>query len=215
MHYFPGRWFVLAHFDVFTPGLKKQSKQIFSFLQTINRVGSNEFSDFSNVQFVNISGAVKSVDSSGGMITYRPQIQYRFSCLYPMQYLLNNTELGVWVYSVWGLQSTCNVAAYHGVLFDACTDFSSTQIRSEPRHQRQQWNLPQHAQHASLPSNGLSSWTESDRECSSHSPNLILCLFYVQQDDQYRQALLMPPTGLNLKTKIYVAVKATNLTERY
>lgn len=97
MHYFLGRWFVFAHSDAFTPGLKKQifGKYIFSFLQTINQVGSQEFSDFSNVQFVNISGAVRSIDPSGGMITYRPQIQYRFSCLYPMQYLLNNTELNV------------------------------------------------------------------------------------------------------------------------
>jgi len=27
--------------------------------------------------------------------------------------------------------------------------------------------------------------------------------------------LTIPETGLNLKTKIYVAVKATNLTDRY
>lgn len=40
---------------------------------------------------------VTSMDPSSGTITYRPQIQYMFSCLYPMQYLLNNTELGVWV----------------------------------------------------------------------------------------------------------------------
>lgn len=132
MHYFPGRWFILAQYDAFTPGLKKEifGKYIFSFLQTINRVGSKEFSDFSNVQFVNISGAVKSIDPSGGMITYRPQIQYRFSCLYPMQYLLNNTELNVWVYSVWGLQRTCNVAACHSVLFNACTAHCTVQHRS-------------------------------------------------------------------------------------
>lgn len=67
----------------------------FSFQQISNQVGSGDFSDFSNVQYVNISGTVTSVDPSAGMITYRPQILYKFSCLYPMQYLLNNTELGV------------------------------------------------------------------------------------------------------------------------
>lgn len=43
---------------------------------------------------------------------------------------------------------------------------------------------------------------------------LFFFLFPMQQDEQYQQALIMPPTGLNLKTKIYVAVKASNLTER-
>lgn len=68
--------------------------------QIITEVGSGEFADFSNVQFVNISGSVTSIDPSSGMITYRPQIIYKFSCLYPMQYLLNNTQLAVWVYAM-------------------------------------------------------------------------------------------------------------------
>uniref|UniRef100_A0A3Q2YIX0 Si:dkey-4p15.5 n=1 Tax=Hippocampus comes TaxID=109280 RepID=A0A3Q2YIX0_HIPCM len=54
-------------------------------------VGS--FADFSNVQYVNISGTVNSIDPSASMITYRPQLIYMFSCLYPMQYIINNTEL--------------------------------------------------------------------------------------------------------------------------
>lgn len=63
--------------------------------QTINQAGTGQFADFSNVQYVNISGVVNSVDPSSGMITYSPQVLYKFSCLYPMQYLLNNTELAV------------------------------------------------------------------------------------------------------------------------
>lgn len=35
------------------------------------------------------------------------------------------------------------------------------------------------------------------------------------QDNQYQEKLTIPTTGLNLKTKIYVAVKATKLSERY
>lgn len=65
--------------------------------QVINQAGTGQFSDFSNVQYVNISGVVNSIDPAAGMITYRPQILYKFSCLYPMQYLLNNTEMAVWV----------------------------------------------------------------------------------------------------------------------
>uniref|UniRef100_A0A3Q4I696 Si:dkey-4p15.5 n=1 Tax=Neolamprologus brichardi TaxID=32507 RepID=A0A3Q4I696_NEOBR len=93
------------------------------------------FSDFSNVQFVNISGTVTSIDPAAGTITYRPQILYKFSCKYPMQYLLNNTNLAVY--------------------------------------------------------------------------------FSVEQDQQYQQLLTIPETGLDLKTKIYVSVKATNLTKKF
>ncbi|MED6277825.1 hypothetical protein CHARACLAT_017437, partial [Characodon lateralis] len=34
-------------------------------------------------------------------------------------------------------------------------------------------------------------------------------------DSRYTKLLTIPSTGLNLKTKIYVAVEATNLTERF
>nr|XP_046244684.1 zona pellucida-like domain-containing protein 1 [Scatophagus argus] len=119
----------------------------------INQVGSGEFADFSNVQYVNISGTITSVDPSAGMITYRPQILYKFSCLYPMQYLLNNTEVGV-----------------SGVSL-AIRDNNGTFIST-----------------------------------------LSMQLY---KDDQYKEILSIPTTGLNLKTKIYVAVIATNLTERF
>ncbi|XP_042270871.1 zona pellucida-like domain-containing protein 1 [Thunnus thynnus] len=119
----------------------------------INKVGSGEFADFSNVQYVNISGSITSIDPSAGVITYRPEILYKFSCLYPMQYLLNNTQLGV-----------------SGV---------SLAIRDN---------------------NG------------SFVSTLSMQLY---QDEQYQQILSVPQTGLNLKTKIYVAVQAINLTERF
>ncbi|XP_053176191.1 zona pellucida-like domain-containing protein 1 [Scomber japonicus] len=119
----------------------------------INQIGTGEFSDFSNVQFVNISGSITSIDPSAGVITYRPEILYKFSCLYPMQYLLNNTQLGV-----------------SGV---------SLAIRDN---------------------NG------------SFVSTLSMQLY---QDENYKEMMIVPPTGLNLKTKIYVAVKATNLTERF
>ncbi|XP_012737449.1 zona pellucida-like domain-containing protein 1 [Fundulus heteroclitus] len=121
--------------------------------QVTNQVGTGQFSDFSNVQFVNISGMVMSVDPAAGMITYRPQIQYMFSCKYPMQYLLNNTQLSV---------SGVNVA-----IRDNNGSFIST---------------------------------------------LSMQLF---EDPTYKKALTIPSTGLNLKTKIYVSVKASNLTEKF
>ncbi|XP_007554467.1 zona pellucida-like domain-containing protein 1 isoform X1 [Poecilia formosa] len=121
--------------------------------QITSQVGTGEFADFSNVEFVNISGMVMSVDPSAGMITYRPQIHYIFSCKYPMQYLLNNTQLSV---------SGVNVA-----IRDNNGSFIST---------------------------------------------LSMELY---QDANYQNLLTIPPTGLNLKTKIYVSVKATNLTEKF
>uniref|UniRef100_A0A8C6NJL5 Si:dkey-4p15.5 n=1 Tax=Nothobranchius furzeri TaxID=105023 RepID=A0A8C6NJL5_NOTFU len=53
------------------------------------------WADFSNVQTVNISGMVTAVDPSVDVISYRQQILYKFSCAYPLQYLLNNTEVTV------------------------------------------------------------------------------------------------------------------------
>uniref|UniRef100_A0A3Q3MIT2 Zona pellucida-like domain-containing protein 1 n=1 Tax=Mastacembelus armatus TaxID=205130 RepID=A0A3Q3MIT2_9TELE len=116
-------------------------------------VGSGAFADFSNVQFVNISGAVNTIDPSVGMITYRPQVLYKFSCRYPMHYLINNTQMAV---------SGVNIA-----IKDNNGSFIST---------------------------------------------LSMQLY---QDALYQQTLNVPQTGLNLKTKIYVLVKATNLTEKF
>lgn len=68
---------------------------LFFYFQVTSQTGSGIFADYSNVQYVNISGMVNSIDPSAGAITYRPQILYKFSCNYPMQYLLNNTQIGV------------------------------------------------------------------------------------------------------------------------
>ncbi|XP_056139685.1 zona pellucida-like domain-containing protein 1 [Lampris incognitus] len=118
-----------------------------------SEVGTGMFSDFSNVQFVNISGIISSLDPSAGTITYRQQILYMFSCRYPMQYLVNNTQLGV-----------------SGV---------SLAVRDN---------------------NG------------SFISTLSMQLY---SDTGYTEPLIVPETGLNLKTRIFVGVKATNLTNRF
>ncbi|XP_071768979.1 zona pellucida-like domain-containing protein 1 [Centroberyx gerrardi] len=122
-------------------------------LEITSDVGTGIFSDFSNVQSVNISGVISSLDPSAGTITYRQQILYMFSCRYPMQYLVNNTELGV-----------------SGVSL-AVRDNNGTFISTLSMH--------------------------------------------LYKDREYTESLIVPPTGLNLKTRIYVAVKATNLTNRF
>uniref|UniRef100_A0A667XDU5 Si:dkey-4p15.5 n=1 Tax=Myripristis murdjan TaxID=586833 RepID=A0A667XDU5_9TELE len=121
----------------------------FLFLQVTNEVGTGIFADFSNVQHVNISGTLNSLDPSAGTITYRPQVMYMFSCKYPMQYVVNNTELGVL----------------------AIKDNNGTFISTLSMH--------------------------------------------LYGDSDYTEALFVPESGLNLKTKIFVAVKATNLTDKF
>ncbi|XP_013887824.1 zona pellucida-like domain-containing protein 1 [Austrofundulus limnaeus] len=118
-----------------------------------SQTGTGAFSDFSNVQSVNISGVVTAIDPSAGTITYRSQILYYFSCSYPMNYLLNDTQLSV---------SGVNVA-----IRDNNGNFIST---------------------------------------------LNMNLYC---DNDYQRQLVIPRIGLNQKTKIYVEVKATNLTSNF
>ncbi|KAM3875131.1 zona pellucida-like domain-containing protein 1 [Diretmus argenteus] len=118
-----------------------------------DQVGTGEFADFSKVQFVNISGVISSLDPSAGTITYRQQILYMFSCRYPMQYLVNNTELAVTGVSL------------------AVRDNNGTFIST-----------------------------------------LSMQLY---NDTLYTTPLIIPATGLNLKTRIFVGVLATNLTDRF
>uniref|UniRef100_A0A3B5LXI0 Zona pellucida-like domain-containing protein 1 n=1 Tax=Xiphophorus couchianus TaxID=32473 RepID=A0A3B5LXI0_9TELE len=103
--------------------------------------------------FVNISGMVMSVDPSAGMITYRPQIHYIFSCKYPMQYLLNNTQLSV------------------------------------------------------------SSAAVSVKDSNGTFVSTLSMILY--NDSTYSQPLSIPMTGLALKTRVFAAVKATNLDKRW
>ncbi|XP_058866356.1 zona pellucida-like domain-containing protein 1 isoform X1 [Acipenser ruthenus] len=116
-------------------------------------VGSGVFSDYSSVQFANISGAINSFDLSTGTITYQQELMYIYSCRYPLQYLVNNTEMGVSGVSL--------------VVKDNNGSFIST----------------------------LSMQLFEDRRYSTH--------------------LVIPSTGLQLKKRIFVEVKATNLTDRF
>ncbi|XP_075694900.1 zona pellucida-like domain-containing protein 1 [Rhinoderma darwinii] len=67
-----------------------------------DHAGSGIFQSFSNIQTVVISGYVNTPNITGpSFISYSTNLNYNFSCHYPMQYLLNNTEL---------LTSSANVA---------------------------------------------------------------------------------------------------------
>ncbi|XP_053307379.1 zona pellucida-like domain-containing protein 1 isoform X2 [Spea bombifrons] len=60
----------------------------------VNEQGSGIFSEYSNVQTVVISGYIDTPPlSENGLVSYSTGLSYNFSCRYPLQYLLNNTEL--------------------------------------------------------------------------------------------------------------------------
>ncbi|XP_076131056.1 zona pellucida-like domain-containing protein 1 [Alosa pseudoharengus] len=66
-----------------------------SIFRTTSTAGTGVFSDFSNIQTVNISGVVRSHDVTTGMVTYNAELKYFYSCAYPLEYFINNTQIDV------------------------------------------------------------------------------------------------------------------------
>ncbi|KAF3694537.1 Zona pellucida-like domain-containing protein 1 [Channa argus] len=124
-----------------------------SIFRTFSAAGTGVFADFSNIQTVNISGVVRSFDPTTGTITYNTELKYFYSCAYPLEYLINNTQIDV---------STSAIA-----IKDRNGSFIST---------------------------------------------LTMKLY---NDINYTQPMIIPTTGIQLRTRIYVEVKATNLTSQY
>lgn len=120
---------------------------------TTSTPGTGIFSDFSNIQTVNVSGVIRSVDPTTGTITYNTELKYYYSCTYPLEYLVNNTQIAV---------SGSSIAVQ-----DSNGSFIST---------------------------------------------LSMELF---NDANYTRPLVMPQLGMELRTSVYVKVKATNLTRQY
>ncbi|KAF7654548.1 hypothetical protein LDENG_00068400 [Lucifuga dentata] len=124
-----------------------------SVFKTTSAAGMGIFSDFSNIQTVNISGVVRSSDPTTGTITYNAELKYFYSCAYPLEYLINNTQIDV-------SASSISVKDNNG-------SFIST---------------------------------------------LSLELF---SDSQYTKPMDIPKLGIELRTNVYVEVKATNLMGQY
>ncbi|XP_036379114.1 zona pellucida-like domain-containing protein 1 [Megalops cyprinoides] len=124
-----------------------------SIFRTTSAPGTGIFSDFSNIQTVNISGVVRSNDPTTGTVTYNAELKYFYSCAYPLEYLINNTRIDV---------SASSIAVK-----DNNGSFIST---------------------------------------------LSLQLY---KDANYTSPLVIPPLGIELRTNVYVQVKATNLTSQY
>uniref|UniRef100_A0A4W3K897 Zona pellucida-like domain-containing protein 1 n=1 Tax=Callorhinchus milii TaxID=7868 RepID=A0A4W3K897_CALMI len=114
--------------------------------------GINALGNLSMVQFGNISGYIDTPDPPT-IISYLPGLLYKYSCSYPLEYLINNTQLA---------SSSAAISVK-----DGNGTFISTL-------------------------------------------NLLL-----YNDSAYNLPLVIPSLGLPLKTKVYAAVKATNLDGRW
>ncbi|XP_076876613.1 zona pellucida-like domain-containing protein 1 [Brachyhypopomus gauderio] len=103
-----------------------------SHMTTTQEVGSGDFADFSSVPFVNISGTVGSMDPTSQIITYQTNLLYFFSCRYPLQYLLNKTDIRVSGANVaikdnnGSFISTLNMKLYQDKTFSAQLQVPST-----------------------------------------------------------------------------------------
>ncbi|XP_028278053.1 zona pellucida-like domain-containing protein 1 [Parambassis ranga] len=122
-------------------------------LTVTQETGTGVFAEFSSVQHINISGMICSEDPATGTITYHQEVMYRFSCRYPLQYLVNNTQM--------------TVAGTNLAVQDKNGSFIST----------------------------------------------LSMQLYVDED--YSSMLQIPANGLELKTRIFVEVKASNLSNRF
>ncbi|XP_061683336.1 zona pellucida-like domain-containing protein 1 [Syngnathoides biaculeatus] len=121
-------------------------------LEVSTAFGPNAYGNMSLVQIGNVSGFVDTPDPPT-IISYLPGLLYKFSCSYPLEYLVNNSQLA---------SSSAAISVK-----DSNGTFVST---------------------------------------------LSLVLY---NDSTYNQMLSIPMAGLALKTRVFAAVKATNLDKRW
>uniref|UniRef100_H2LL54 Zona pellucida-like domain containing 1b n=1 Tax=Oryzias latipes TaxID=8090 RepID=H2LL54_ORYLA len=114
--------------------------------------GTNAYGNMSLVQIGNVSGYIDTPDPPT-IISYLPGLLYKFSCSYPLEYLVNNSQLA-------SSSAAISVKDNNGT-------FVST---------------------------------------------LSMILY---NDSTYNQPLSIPMSGLALKTRVFAAVKATNLDKRW
>lgn len=68
---------------------------VFFGAQIVNEVpsASGPFSQFSTIQSVIITSYIDTPTSSAGVVSYSTDLFYRFSCRYPLEYLINDTKI--------------------------------------------------------------------------------------------------------------------------
>nr|XP_061797540.1 zona pellucida-like domain-containing protein 1 [Nerophis lumbriciformis] len=113
------------------------------------------FSNFLTIQSVIITGFIETntANPESGLISYSTDLYYHFSCRYPLEYLINNTQI---------MASSVSVST-------------------------------------------------SDNN-GSFADMLIMNVF---NDSDYGNLLVVPPSGMQLRSRVYVEVKAVNLTGNF
>ncbi|MEQ2219330.1 hypothetical protein XENOCAPTIV_016067 [Xenoophorus captivus] len=61
--------------------------------ESVNPPILRPFSSFSNIQSVIITSYIDTPKSDVGIISYSTDLYYYFSCRYPLEYLINNTQI--------------------------------------------------------------------------------------------------------------------------
>ncbi|MEQ2300839.1 hypothetical protein AMECASPLE_029957 [Ameca splendens] len=124
-------------------------------LQIVDEVpdSAGPFSSFSNIQSVIITSYIDTPKSNVGIISYSTDLYYYFSCRYPLEYLINNTQI---------VATSVSVAT-----------------------------------------------------TSNNGSFIDMLKMSVFNDTDYRYPLAVPSTGLELRTKVFVEVKAVNLTGNF
>lgn len=54
---------------------------------------SGPFAQFLSIQSVIITGFIDTPRADQGLISYSTDLYYHFSCRYPLEYLINNTQI--------------------------------------------------------------------------------------------------------------------------
>lgn len=109
---------------------------------------SGPFGMFSSIQSVIITGYIDTPSSAEGLISYSTDLYYHFSCRYPLEYLINNTQIVAWV-----LRRSTSTAYFTNC---SVTTRGLTwliffmQVIGVSGHQWQQWNFHWHSQHECL-----------------------------------------------------------------
>ncbi|MGH0182281.1 UNVERIFIED_CONTAM: hypothetical protein FKN15_026008, partial [Acipenser sinensis] len=214
-----------------------ESSSCGSIFKITSASGTGIFQDFSNIQTINISGIIRSSDPSIGVVTYNEELVYLYSCTYPLEYLVNNTKIDVVGSSIaikdnnGSFVSTLSLQLFKDVNYTSPLQIPPTglNLKTNIYVQVKAINLTRkfnvlldrcYASTSQFPSNSTyfdlfvtvgSSIAIKDNNGSFVS-TLSLQLF---KDVNYTSPLQIPPTGLNLKTNIYVQVKATNLTRKF
>ncbi|KAH0624978.1 hypothetical protein JD844_032956 [Phrynosoma platyrhinos] len=194
--------------------------------------GVNAYGNVSTVQIGNVSGYIDTPDPPT-IISYLPGLLYKFSCSYPLEYLVNNTQLASSSAAISVREnngtfvSTLNLLLYNSFAEHIKMRRMEDDITSTPKkfiHMHPvglldekemlmvlKWLYHHKTSTMRTPSSHLESLEAPALTPKQPSVTRPLCI----GDSTYNQQLIIPSTGLPLKTKVFASVRATNLDGRW